>query len=110
MAAFREAVLRRMAPAGSSGLEPALYPIEVRSPSRRPAGSDAVSRMLQWITVERPFRTREVAGSIPAAPIHTLDALRIPLNHAVQCVRDVRYVRWAAPLSAPRTRSVGLRL
>ena len=47
----------------------------------------------QCPAVDRPFHTREVAGSIPAAPIHTPAAMRDSLNHAMQCVRDVRFVR-----------------
>ena len=38
----------------------------------------------------RAIHTREVAGSIPAAPIHTPHGEPTPLNHAVQCVRGVR--------------------
>jgi len=48
-----------------------------------------------------PFHTREVAGSIPAAPIYALGGMRLSLNHAVRCVRDVRGVRRGAPTGAP---------
>ena len=55
----------------------------------------------QCPAVDRPFHTREVAGSIPAAPIHTRVAMRVWLNHGVRCVRDVRCVRRGAPTGAP---------
>jgi hypothetical protein len=55
----------------------------------------------RWPTM-RLIHTREVAGSIPAAPIHTPFGELIWLNHAVRCVREVRDVRRGAPTGAPR--------
>ena len=47
----------------------------------------------QCPAVDRPFHTREVAGSIPAAPIHTPGAMLFSLNDAVRDVRYVQFVR-----------------